>query len=212
MSTHGRIAGWLTMAALGLPSLLPPAAAGQSGETAGMVMEMRANRGQVEVRSVGVEEWRKAGPLLTLRAGDSVRVSEEASVVILLSGGRGSVKVTRENSPFTVGPPQAIESTARKAVSLLEASLSFLAATSREEPRAMLSMRGGPAKPPVILTPRNGPVLPDSVAFEWLGNRSSRYTVRILDSDGALALEKKDVAGARFDYPTDGPPLRPNVR
>ena len=66
MSPFGRIAGWLTAAALGL-ALLPPAATGQAGETAGMVMEIKMDGGRVEVQSEGAQEWRKAGPLQSER-------------------------------------------------------------------------------------------------------------------------------------------------
>lgn len=202
--------GWLAVAALlGGPWLAVPAR-GQGGESAGMITELKVDRGRVEVRSAGAQEWRKAGPLLALRAGDTVRVTDEAMVVILLSGGRGSVKVSRTNSPFVVAAAQPGESKAQKAMSLLESSLGFLAASPKEEPRATLSTRGGP-KPPVILSPRNGPVLPDSLTFEWLGSRFSRYTVRIVGPKGAV-VEKKDLTGARFDYPADAPPLTAGVR
>ena len=191
--------------------MFPPAAArGQGSESAGMITELKVDRGRVEVRAAGAQEWRKAGPLLTLRAGDTVRATEEATAVILLSGGRGSVQVTKANSPFVVATPQPGESKAQKAMTLLEASLGFLSTSAKEEPRATLSTRGGP-KPPVILTPRNGPVLPDSLTFEWLGSRFSLYTVRIVGPKGVV-LAKKDLTGARFDYPLDAPPLAPGVR
>ncbi len=182
----------------------------QGSETAGMIMELKVDRGRVEVRSAGAQEWRKAGPLLALRAGDAVRTTDEATAVILLSGGRGSVRVTKANSPFVVATPQPGESKAQKAMTLLDASLGFLSAAAKEEPRATLSTRGGP-KPPVILTPRNGPVLPDSLTFEWLGSRFSRYTVRIVGPKGVV-IEKRDLTGARFEYSPDAPPLSPGIR
>ena len=194
---------WLCM-------FMPAPANSQGTETAGMITELKVDRGRVEVKSAGAQEWRKAGPLLTLRAGDTVRATDEATAVILLSGGRGSVKVNKANSPFVVPGLQAGESKAQKAMTLLEASLGFLSATAKEEPRAVLSTRGGP-RPAVILSPRNGPVMPDSVTFEWLGSRFSRYTVRIV-GPGGVVLEKKDLTGAKFDYPPDAPPLSPGVR
>lgn len=196
--------------AICLLMLLPSPARGQGTETAGMITELKVDRGRVEVRSAGAQEWRKAGPLLALRSGDTVRVTDDASAVVLLSGGRGSVKVTKANSPFVVPAPQSGESKAQKAMTLLEASLGFLSATAKEEPRATLSTRGGP-RPPVILSPRNGPVMPGFLTFEWHGSRFSRYTVRIV-GPGGVVLEKKDLTGARFDYPPDAPPLTPGVR
>ncbi len=201
---------WLTVAAILGSQWLAAPALGQGGESAGMITELKVDRGRVEVRPTGAQEWRRAGPLLALRAGDTVRATDQASAVILLSGGRGSVRVTAANSPYVVPPLQAGESKAQKAMSLLESSLRFLSATAKEEPRATLSTRGGP-RPPVILSPRNGPVLPDSLTVEWLGSSFARYTVRITGPQG-LVLEKKDLTGSRFDYPSDAPPLTPGVR
>ena len=209
MTDRRRVGSLLVLLGLGVIFAAWPAR-GQGSESAGMITEIKLLRGQVEVRSAGGQEWRKAGPLLALRAGDTVRATEDASTVILLTGGRGSVKVTKANSPFVVAASQAGESKTQKAMALLETSLGFLSTTAKEEPRATLSTRGGP-KPPVILTPRNGPVLPDSLTVEWLGSRFSRYTVQIVGAKGVV-LEKKNFTGARFQYPADAPPLAPGVR
>ena len=190
--------------------LWPAPASSQAGEAAGMITELKVNRGRVEVRPAGTQEWRKVGPLLTLRAGDTVRATDDATAVVLLSGGRGSVKVSKANSPFVVPAPQAGESKVQKAMTLLDASFGFLSGTAKEEPRATLSTRGGP-RPPVILSPRNGPVLPDTLTFEWLGSRFHRHTLRIVGPAGVV-LEKKDLTGGRFNYPSDAPPLTPGVR
>ncbi len=179
-----------------------------------MITELKVGRGGVEVKSAGAHEWRLAGPLLALRAGDQVRATEDASVVILLSGGRGSVKVVAAGSPFVVTAPQLGESKAQKAMMLLEASVSFLSTTVREALHAPLSTRDG-SNPPVILTPRNGPVLPDSLTFEWVGNRSSRYTIRIMNPDcepRGVVFEKRGLTEAKFDYPPDARPLAPGTR
>jgi hypothetical protein len=210
MSLNRWTTGWLIITAL-LGGQWPAVPTyGQGSESAGMITELKVDRGRIEVKPAGAQDWRKAGPLLALRAGDTVRVTEDAQVVILLSGGRGSVRVTAATSPYVVPGLQAGESKAQKAMSLLESSLGFLSATAKEEPRATLSTRGGP-KPPVILSPRNGPVLSHPLAFEWLGSRFSRYTVRIVSPKGVV-LEKKDMTGARFDYPPDAPALTPGVR
>lgn len=185
-------------------------AAGQGGETAGVITEIRTGRGRVEVRPAGASEWRKAGPLQALRAGDTVRATDNASVVILLSGGRGSVKVEAASSPFSVPSREPGESKTQKARALLEASLGFLSGSGRELPQAVLSTRGG-RKPPVILTPRNGPVLPGPLTFEWYGIRFSRYTVRVTGPAG-LVIEQTGVTAAKLDYPPAAPALRPGVR
>jgi hypothetical protein len=98
----------------------------------------------------------------------------------------------------------------QKAQTLFSASLGFLSAGAKEPPKALLSTRSA-TRPPEILTPRDGPVLPDSLVFQWLGSQFSRYTVRVLDPSGVV-LERKGVVGARFTYPADGPPIKPGVR
>lgn len=189
--------------------LAPSAAQGQARETAGVITEIKVGKGKAEVKPTG-GDWRPAGPLLALRAGDEVRATENASVVVLLSGGRGTVKIEAKNSPFVVTLPQAGEGKIQKAQTLVAGSLRFLSSGPKESPKAVLSTRAV-AKPPVILTPRNSPVLPDSLAFEWLGNQFSRYTVRIVGPAGVV-LERKGVAGGRFDYPADAPRLTPGIR
>ncbi|MBI4590571.1 MAG: hypothetical protein HY725_17215, partial [Candidatus Rokubacteria bacterium] len=210
MGRNQWVTAWLTVVVLLWGQWLPAPVDGQGSEVAGMITEIKVGRGRVEVRPAGAQEWRRAGPLLALRAGDGVRATEDASAVIVLSGGRGSVKVVATVSPFVVPAPQSGEGKTQKVLTLLDASLGFLSTTAKELPRATLSTRGG-ARPPVILTPRNGPVLPDSLTFEWLGSRFSRYTIRIMAPEGVV-LEKKDLTGARFDYPPDAPPLKPGVR
>ena len=58
-----------------------------------MVTEIHPRKGQVEVRSAETERWRPATPLLTLREGDTVNTTQDAWAVIVLTGGRGSVRV-----------------------------------------------------------------------------------------------------------------------
>lgn len=199
------------LASICLSVLLSPCPAiGQTGETAGVITEIKPGRGRVEVKPAGTQEWRRAGPLQALRAGDTVRATENALTVILLSGERGSVKVDASGSPFVVAAPKPGDTKVQKARALVEASLGFLSGSAKEPPQAVLSTRAGP-KPPVILTPRNGPVLPDSLSFEWQGSRFSRYTVRIVGPTGVV-LERSGVPGPRLDYPPDAPPLSPRVR
>jgi len=66
-------------------------------------------------------------------------------------------------------------------------------------------------KPPAILTPRNGLVLPDSLVFQWRGSRSSLVTLRIVGPD-RLVFERANLVGMRFEYPKNAPPLLAGVR
>jgi len=198
---------------LALAALLSLPSPGRSAEreVAGMITEIHLGEGRAEVRSAEAELWRPATPLLTLRAGDTVTTTQDAWVVIVLTGGRGSVRVHEANAPFSVTTAPVVEpGPLSKGLRILEASFNFLSATPKELPLGILGTRSG-MKPPAILTPRNGPVLPDSLVFEWRGGRSSPVTVRIV-GPGGLVLERTNLAAARFEYPRTAPPLLAGVR
>lgn len=175
-----------------------------------MVTEIHPGEGQVEVRSAETERWRPAMPLLTLREGDTVNTTQDAWAVIVLTGGRGSVRVDEANAPFSVTAPPGDRSRLHKGLKILEASFNFLSTTPRELPLGTLGTRAG-TKPPAILTPRNSLVLPDSLVFEWRGSRSSLVTIRVVGPQG-LVLERTNLAAARFQYPKNAPPLLAGVR
>jgi hypothetical protein len=191
-------------------SLAPGPARGQGAETAAMISEIRNGRGRVEIRASRGGEWRPAAPLQALRAGDTLRAGEDARAVIVLSGGLGKVSVNAANSPFVVPAPAPEAGKTQKALGLLHSVVTYLSSGAKELPRAVLHTRSEP-RPPVILSPRNGPVLPESLAVEWLGSRFSRYSIRIGGPAGPV-LERRGVPGARFDYPSGAPALTPGVR
>lgn len=211
MLQHGRWWRSCSLVALvGAVLLGAPAAHGQGGETAGVITELKVGRGRVEVKPATGGDWRAATPLLALRAGDTVRATENASAVVLLTGGRGSVRVDQARASFVVPAPPAGASKLQKARAVLEDSLGFLTAGSKEPPQAVLVTRGA-VKPPVILSPRNGPVLEEPLVFEWAGTSFQRATVRIAGPPGVI-LERRGVTGARFEYPADVPRLGRGVR
>jgi hypothetical protein len=176
-----------------------------------MITEIHVGRGQVEVRSADSERWRTATPLLVLKGGDAVSTTEDAWVVIVLTGGRGTARVEEATSPFSVPAPPPGRSRLHKGLRILEASFDFLAtATLSDLTFGPLGTRAG-LKPPVILTPHNGLVLPDSLIFEWRGSQSSAYVIRIGGPDG-LVFERTNVAATRFQYPRNAPPLAAGVR
>jgi hypothetical protein len=209
-ATKRTLTRWVSI--LALPAVLgfPGPARSAEREVAGMITEIHPGEGQVEVRSAGTERWRPATPLLTLREGDTVNTTQDAWAVIVLTGGRGSVRVEEANAPFGVPAPPVDRSRLHKGLKILEASFSFLSTTPRELPLGTLGTRAG-MKPPAILTPRNGLVLPDSLIFEWRGSRSSPVTIRVVGPDG-LVFERTNLAAARFPYPKNAPPLRAGVR
>jgi len=196
----------LTLGAL--LTLAAPAGA-QTGETAAVITEIKPAKGRVEVKPAAGGDWRTARPLLALRAGDVVRTTEDASAVVLLSGGRGTVRVAGAAGTLTV-PGVAAAGQGQKAKALVEASLGFLAGTTKESSQAVLATRSA-ARPPVILSPRNGRVLPEALAFEWLGSRFTRYTVRLVGPNGPV-VDRREVTGPRWEYPADAPALAPGAR
>jgi hypothetical protein len=199
----------LLLLLLAAPFAPAPPARAQSAETAAVITELKPGRGRVEVRPAAGGDWKPARPLLALRVGDQVRTSDNASAVVLLSGGRGTVRIEGVSGAFTV-PSAAAAGQGQKARALVEASLGFLAGTTKESSQAVLATRGA-TRPPVIVSPRNGRVLPETLAFEWLGSRFTRYTVRVAGPAGPV-VEKREVTGARWEYPADAPALSPGVR
>jgi hypothetical protein len=189
--------------------LAPPPARAQTAETAAVITELKPGRGRVEVKVAAGGDWKAARPLLALRAGDAVRTTDNASAVVLLSGGRGTVRVEGASGTFTV-PGGAAPAQGQKARTLVEASLGFLAGTTRESSQAVLATRSA-TRPPIIVSPRNGRVLPETLAFEWLGSRFTHYTVRVAGPAGPV-IERREVTGARWEYPADAPALAPGVR
>jgi hypothetical protein len=190
--------------------MVPTLAWAQGGESAGMITEIKVGKGKVEVKSAGKPD-RPAGPFLALRVGDSLRATDNAFAVVLLTGGRGTVKVEAANSPYTVAAGTPAETKLQKAQTLVAGSVGFLSSQAAEPPKAVLSVRAG-AKPSVVLSPRNTAVLPGPITFEWLGTQFARYTVRVTDAAGATVLEKKGVVGAKFAYPADAPVLKSGTK
>lgn len=205
---HG-LAAWLGIALVAAGVALARDAGAQTGEVAGMITEIKLGKGAVEVKPAG-GDWRPAGPLMSLLGGDTVRASGGGSAVILLTGGRGTLRVESSAAPVVVPAPKAGEGKVQKAQALLSASFGFLSSRAKEMPQAVLGTRSW-LKPPAVLAPRNGPVLADALSFEWWGSRLSRYTIQIAGPSGVV-LERAGVTGARLDYPADAPPLTPGVR
>jgi hypothetical protein len=211
MGARGRpLIRWCLVLALPAIAWSASVAAGAEPEVGGMITEIHVGQGRVEVGSAGGERHRPATPLLTLRDGDAVATTRDAWVVVVLSGGRGTVRVDESTSPFVVTAPAPTRGRLHKGLMILEASFDFLSTTSKDAPFGSLGSRAG-VRPPVILTPRNGLVLPESLVFEWRGSQSSRYGVRIVAPDGVV-FARAELAGTRFEYPKDAPPLVAGVR
>src|SRR5258705_11441475 len=192
-----RVTSWLIVVMLAAAA---PVIA-STRDVGAMLTESRTGRGRIEVSGPGTVDWRPAGPLLALKVGDSLRATDDAAAVVVLAGRRGSVQVDATRSPFVVTAPPA-DSRMQKAFLLLESGLGFLGSNPRETPRPVLSTRSV-SRPPVILSPRMGPVMPDTLAFEWQGDPVGRYSPRMFGGSGVV-VERSGAAGSRRPSPAGG--------
>ena len=197
----------LLIGAHGMALTWPPGVAAQD-DVIGVMAEIKAGSGGVEVQSRRTGTWRRAAPLLALYVGDSVRATGDAFTIIVLRGA-SAVRVDAKHSPFVVPAPE--ESTAgERARSAWDASVRFLVGRSASPSFVPVSTRRGvPA--PRIIAPRNSVVLPGTLAIEWRGNDLARYTLTIAGPAG-LIVERQDLRGFRLDMPVDGPLIVPGVR
>jgi hypothetical protein len=203
-------AGFVVVA-LALVSLITPTAgSAQARDIAGVITELKPAHGAVEVQAAGATEWRPVAPLQALRAGDTVRATADASAVVLLAGGRGSVMIETATSPFSVPGLPAGESAMRKGAELLRKSLGLLSTTRPDPTYVKMGMRGV-RRPPVILSPRNGPILPGELHIEWSGIPDRRYTVTIIDP-GGVQVRRVSLQGPALTLRAVTPVLSPGTR
>jgi hypothetical protein len=175
-----------------------------------MVGEVKPGKGRVELKPAAGGDWRAARPLAALRAGDTLRATEDAVVVVVLSGGRRTMSVNAARSPYTVPAPDTGPARSDKVKSLVQSSMGFLSGATGESPRAALVTRSVTV-PPLVLAPRNTSVLPGPLTFEWVGHHAGRYVVQVI-GPGGLTLDRPEVVGNRLAYPSEAPPLAPGIR
>jgi hypothetical protein len=195
------LAGALAMAFAALASAADPV---------GVLTEIRAEKGRVEVKRGGEADWKAAQPLLALRPGDQIRVSGEARASLVFTGGRGAQAVSAANSPFTVQAPAGAGAT-DKAKALAGSVTDFLAGKQKDLTYLPLSVRA--VRPPrvVQLQPRETKLLPGTVTFEWSGSETLRYRIRVLGPQGTL-WEQANLPRKPIAYPASSPALEPGVR
>jgi hypothetical protein len=181
-----------------------------AADPVGVLTEIRAERGQVEVKRAGETQWTAAQPLLALRPGDQLRVTGEARAALVFTGGRGAQAVSAGNSPFTVQPPAAAAA-GDKVKGLVGSVTDFLSGKQKDLAYLPLSVRS--VRPPRVaqLEPRATKVLPGALTFEWSGSDTLKYKVRVLGSQGML-WERADLPRKPLPYPASAPALEPGVR
>lgn len=197
-------------AALAAAIVLTWAILAAAADAVGVLTEIRAEHGQVEVKRAGETQWKAAQPLLSLHPGDQLRATGEARAALVFTGGRGAQAVSAGNSPFTV-PPPATAAAGDKVRGLVGSVTDFLSGKQKDLAYLPLSVRS--VRPPrvVQLAPRATKLLPGAVTFEWSGSDTLRYTVRVLGPSGVL-WEQADLRRKPAPYPASAPALEPGVR
>jgi hypothetical protein len=188
-----------------------PAAVAWAQDPLAVLTEIQPKRGKVEVKPAGHAEWQAPKPLLSLRAGDQVRVTGDGRAVLVFTGGRGTQQVTQANSPFTV-EAGASQGTSDRAKVVLGNVTNFLLGQQRERTYQSLSVRSVRAQPPLILAPRDTRVLPGALAFEWAGSERLKYQVRLLGPQGTVVWEQAAPERRTLAYPAGAPKLTPGAR
>jgi len=201
MTRWGVLAGALVLALAAVASAADPV---------GVLTEIRAERGRVEVKRAGEAEWKPAQPLLALRPGDQIRAAGEARASLVFTGGRGAHAVSAANSPFTVQPPAAAGAT-DKVKGLVGGVTDFLVGKQKDLAYLPLSVRS--VRPPRVaqLAPRETKLLPGAVTFEWSGSDTLRYKIRVLGPTGIL-WEQAGLPRKPIPYPAAAPALEPGAR
>jgi hypothetical protein len=202
----------IAWAALAGALVVALAALASAADPIGVLTEIRAERGRVEVKRAGESEWKPAQPLLALRPGDQLRASGEARTSLVFTGGRGAQAVSAANSPFTVQAPAAAGAS-DKVRGLVSGVTDFLAGKQKDLAYLPLSVRS--VRPPRVaqLEPRQTKLLPGAVTFEWSGSGTLHYKIRVgvLGQQGIL-WEQANLPRKPVVYPASAPPLEPGVR
>src|SRR5260370_16039077 len=100
-----RIPRWLFLVALLAAQFSASPNDAPAAGPVGVITEIDVGGGQAEVRRVSRQDWRPAGPLLALNAGDSVRASQDAPVLVLLPRRRGTSITPPTTLPSTFPTP-----------------------------------------------------------------------------------------------------------
>lgn len=189
--------------------LLVPAGslAAPAGDPVALLTEIRPGHGEVRVKLAAEAAWKAPLPLLSLRAGDRVRVTQNATAVVMFVGGRGTARILAANSPYTVPADAGPQS--RDKTSDLVTSLTRVLMGKRKDLTYVPLTTRSLKRPPVILSPRDGKLLGPPV-LQWTGPDRARYTVRLFGATG-LVWERPDLPQAPLPYPSSAPSLSPGV-
>jgi hypothetical protein len=165
----------------------------------------KAGTGEILVHRAVDGGWKPPQPLLALRAGDQIKVTGDARVVVLYHGA-GTTAVSAQMSPFTVKPPATLDKPAPPQVTaaLLEFFLGKQAAPA---------FKGAVTRSaaPTIVSPRYTRLFPGTLVFEWEGAAGQPCTVRVLGAQSVL-WEQRNVVTGTVAYPASAPALQAGAR
>jgi hypothetical protein len=182
--------------------------AASAGDPVAILTEIKPGQGEVRVKLAAEVDWKAPLPLLSLRAGDQLRATGNATAVLLLIGGQGTITVSAATSPYTVQAPSAPPA-GRSGPPGLVANLGRVLAGKKKEltyvPLAVRSVK----QPPLLISPREGKLLAVPV-LEWAGSDRLRYTIRVLGPQG-MVWEQGNLPRASLPYPPTAPRLLPGV-
>jgi hypothetical protein len=174
-----------------------------------VIVEIRPNAGQVQVKRADETAWRPAEPLLTLRPGDQVNVVRDARVTLAFIGNRGTRVLGASDSPFAVS--DVSRSPSHKAWEAVGKVVEFLIGVRRESAFIPISVRQGPSMQVAIPSPRDTRLLPGPINFEWSGSEGIRYPIRLTGPDGRV-WEASEFPYGQTSYPPESPSLLLGVR
>jgi hypothetical protein len=178
-----------------------------AGNPVALLTEIRPGQGEVRVKLTADTDWKAPLPLLSLRPGDQVRATQNATAVLLLLGGQGTVTIVAANSPYTV-QGETGGTTQGKTPELLANLTRFLMGKKKDLAYTPLTTRSI-KQPPIILSPREGKLL-GSPVLEWTGSDRARYAVRLFGPKG-LVWEQANLSRIPLPYPPSAPSLSPGV-
>ncbi|OGB95925.1 MAG: hypothetical protein A2Z31_06250 [candidate division NC10 bacterium RBG_16_65_8] len=188
--------------------LVPTSGFGASlADPVALLTEIRPGQGEVRVKLSTETDWKAPLPLLSLRQGDQVRVTQNARAVLAFVGGQGPLTIVAADSPYTV-QGKAGGTSQGKTPELLTTLTRILMGKKKDLAYPPLTTRSL-KRPPVILSPRDGKLL-GRLVLEWTGSDRARYAVRLFGSQG-LVWEAANLPQAPLPYPSSAPPLSPGV-
>jgi hypothetical protein len=154
--------------------------------------------------AAGDGQFHPAQPLLALRRGDEIRVSGNGQVVLLYHAGSGTRRITRADSPFTVGSPPPVAADAR--LRDLLATVGEVLRKQDSTSKRTAAVRGAAASVKLV-SPRSTRLLPGSLVFEWAGGDGARHAIRLTGPGGRVVWEARNVTSPPVTYPADAPRL-----